>query len=99
VGVVGTAETGKTYRVVARPYGDGPFRYRWSTGETSRSITLTTGPVGTIQRFTLAVTDTVEHVTRRASLTVTAKAPPAPPKPKPDDTTLCERFPWKCENP
>jgi subtilisin family serine protease len=50
---------GHTYTLKAVPRGDGPFTYRWSTGETSQSISRIMGEVGS-QTTTVTVTDSRE---------------------------------------
>lgn len=60
-------------------HGDGPFTYRWSTGETSRTITKTAGTNGTSQSYSVTVTDTREGKALSASVTVAAESTEPPP--------------------
>lgn len=71
---------GQTYTLTAQPKGDGPFTYRWSTGETTRSITRTAGTSASgSQTWSVTVTDTRENKSRFSSKTVSWSAPAPPP--------------------
>ncbi|MGH9152824.1 MAG: S8/S53 family peptidase, partial [Acidimicrobiales bacterium] len=68
-----SVEPGTTYTLTARPRGDGPFSYLWSSGETTPSITRTAGPVRTSQTASVTVTDLAEQRSLSASKTVTSE--------------------------
>ena len=71
---------GATYTLTARPTGDGPFAYRWSTGETTPSITRRAGTTASgSQTVSVTVTDTRENKPLAASKTVTWPIPEAEP--------------------
>jgi hypothetical protein len=61
-------DVGVQYRLMARPTGDGPFSYRWSTGETSQEITRTMGDQPQVTEIT--VTDLTENQSLSKSTTV-----------------------------
>lgn len=65
-----SVEPGTAYTLTARPKGDGPFAYRWSSGETTPSITRTAGAPNTSQTATVTVTDLQENRSLSASKTV-----------------------------
>lgn len=65
-------EPGTTYTLTANPRGDGPFTYRWSTGQTTRSITSTAGAAGTTQTATVTVTDVRENKSVSATRSVSS---------------------------
>jgi subtilisin family serine protease len=81
-------DPGTQYTLSAAPFGDGPFTYRWSTGDTNPSITVTAGPAGTQQTFTLSVTDTTESKTLSHNVTIESAYAPPPPDPVEDCSPL-----------
>jgi subtilisin family serine protease len=74
-----TVDPYQSYTLTAQPRGDGPFTYRWSNGATTRSITVTAGAAGTVQRFSVTATDTRENKSLTASTSVTVRDPYVPP--------------------
>lgn len=54
----GIVYANSTTLVEAIPYGDGPFTYRWSNGQTTRTATYNTGACGSVLRVEATVTDT-----------------------------------------
>jgi hypothetical protein len=66
-------EEGQHFRLSAVATGDGPFAYRWSTGATSSSISAVAGPAGSRRAYSVAVTDSAEHLTRTASVVVVSR--------------------------
>jgi subtilisin family serine protease len=93
IAVPSTIQPYSSFRLTARPRGDGPFRYAWNTGETTQSITRVEGAAGTKQTATVTVTDVSDGTSRTATLS--AGAPPPPPET--ELPTICDRYPWKCE--
>jgi len=81
-------DPGTQYTVSAAPFGDGPFTYRWSTSDPTPSITVTAGPSGTQQTFTLTVTDTTENKTLAHTVTVESAHATPPPDPGEDCSPL-----------
>ena len=65
----GTYEPGQPYTLRATTgFGDGPFAYQWSTGETSQQITRVM-PAGRTQTTTVTVTDLTDGTTMSATVT------------------------------
>ncbi|WP_435228406.1 S8 family peptidase [Streptomyces sp. Tue6028] len=64
-------ESGDTYRVEAVPLGDGPFTYRWSTGETTSQIERLMGDQP--QRTEVTVTDVTDSHSLTTAITVLPK--------------------------
>jgi hypothetical protein len=55
--------------VTAVPSGDGPFKYNWSNGATTRSTSYPAPPPGEADQAAVYVTDSVENKTMAAYLT------------------------------
>lgn len=82
-------QPGASYTLTARPQGYGPFTYRWSTGETTPSITKRAGTTASgSQTVSVTVTDTKENKALQASKTVSW--------PVPDDDPIEPPTCWKC---
>lgn len=82
-------QPGATYTLTARPQGDGPFSYRWSTGQTTQSITMRAGTTASgSQTVRVDVFDQRENKGRSSSKTVSWPVPDL----EPIEPPTC----WKC---
>lgn len=84
-----------SYTVSATPNGEGPFRYQWNTGQTTQSITKTSGGAGTSQSATVTITDLVDGTVKTAGLTTSVAGAEPEPDPDPIDP-ICLRKPYLC---
>ena len=67
---------GRAFKLRARPKGDGPFTYQWSTGETTPAVSGVAGPVGSSRTFSVTVTDVNDGSVKTATATVKTPRPP-----------------------
>lgn len=62
---------GESYTLTARASGDGPFTYKWSTGDTTQSITSTAGWTSSGSATSTVTVTNAQGMTERAYHTVT----------------------------
>lgn len=81
---------GAQFTVTAIPTGEGPFAYRWSSGQTTSSITATAPAAEGTMTVSVTVTDTREGRARTATAYVLVQREPPPEEPicDPDDYIL-----------
>lgn len=83
---------GAAFTLNAQTIGDGPFVFRWNTGQTTGSISATSGSAGTCKSYSVTVTDTAENVTKSDSHNVCSCSP----NPEPCGFNECGSAPDGC---
>jgi serine protease len=65
---------GATYTLEAQPVGEGPFKYLWSSGETTQTVSRVASDHATNETAEVSVTDLVDETIRSAQIMITLSA-------------------------